>query len=77
MASLNLKADDREKWPDIFKRLRVQGFGDFFIRDKYLIVKAPFIESYEIWGGLLEGLLGVRLDSKTSVAPFVFEIVEG
>ena len=32
-ASLNLEAAQREKWPDVLKRLRVQGFGDFYLRD--------------------------------------------
>jgi len=75
-ASLDLKTTDKDKWPEVFKRLRVQGFGDLYIKDKYIIVKAPFIDSFEVWGGFLEGLLGVKLDAKTVSAPFVFEIVE-
>jgi len=75
-ASLNLRADNREHWKEIFKRLRVQGFGDFYIRDKYIIIKAPFIDKHEVWAGFLEGLLGVKLDPKSSVAPFVFEVLE-
>ena len=75
-ASLNIRADEPKDWPDVFKRLRVQGFGDIYLRDKYIVVKAPFIDSFEVWGGLLEGLLGVRLDAKTVSSPFVYEIVE-
>jgi hypothetical protein len=76
-ASLGLKTTEKDKWPEVFKRLRVQGFGDVYLRDKYIIVKAPFINSFEIWGGFLEGLLGGKLDAKTVAPPFVFEIVEG
>jgi len=74
-ATLNLRVTDREKWPDVFKRLRIQGFGDFYLRDKYLILKAPFINDHEVFAGLLEGLLGVRLEAKTVTPPFVLEIV--
>jgi hypothetical protein len=28
----------------VFERLRVQGFGDFFLKDKYLLLKTPFID---------------------------------
>ena len=74
-ATLNLKTTDREKWLDVFKRLRIQGFGDFYLRDKYLILKAPFINNQEIFAGFLEGLFGVRLEAKTVTPPLVFEIV--
>jgi len=73
-ATLGVSAADREKWLEVFKRLRVQGFGDFYIKDKYIMIKAPFISEAEIWAGFLEGLLGVELDIKTFTAPFVFEI---
>jgi len=75
-ASLNFNTEDRKRWEEVFKRLRVQGFGDFYMRDKYIIVKAPFIDKHEVWAGFLEGLLGVKLDSKSSTAPFVFEVLE-
>ena len=74
-ASINLEATNREKWPDVFKRLRVQGFGDFYLRDKYIIVRAPFINNPEVWGGFLESLLGVRLEARTLTPPLIFEIV--
>lgn len=73
-ATLGISAADREKWQDVFKRLRVQGFGDFYVKDKYILIKAPFISEPEIWAGFLEGMLSVELDIKTSTAPFVFEI---
>ncbi|MGC8939036.1 MAG: hypothetical protein ACP5IM_03715 [Candidatus Bathyarchaeia archaeon] len=73
-ATLGIQATNREKWQEIFKRLRVQGFGDFFLKDKYILIKTPFITESEIWAGFLEGLLNVKLDVKTSTPPFVFEV---
>jgi len=75
-ATLGIQTANREKWQDVFKRLRVQGFGDFYLKDKYILVKAPFITHCEIWAGFLEGLLAIELDIKTSSSPFVFEIKE-
>jgi hypothetical protein len=75
-ATLNLETTNREKWDDVLKRLRIQGFGDFLLRDKYFIIKAPFINNAEVLCGFLEKLLGVNLGVRTSSAPFVFEIVE-
>jgi len=74
-ASINLDATNREKWPDVFKRLRVQGLGDFYLRDKYIIVRSPFISNPEVWGGFLESLLGVRLEVRALTPPLIFEIV--
>jgi hypothetical protein len=75
-ATLGIETINREKWPAVFKRLRVQGFGDFYLKDKYILIKAPFIGESEIWAGLLEGLLDVKLDVKTNAPPFVLEIKE-
>jgi len=75
-ATLNLETTNREKWNDVLKRLRVQGFGDFYPRDKYFLIKAPFISNAELLCGFLEKLLGVNLEVRTPTAPFVFEIVE-
>lgn len=72
--TLGVQASSREKWQDVFKRLRVQGFGDFYLKDRYILVKTPFINEPEIWAGLLETLLSIELDVKTSTAPLVFEI---
>jgi hypothetical protein len=58
----------------VFKRLRVQGFGDFYLKDKYILIKTPFIGDAEIWAGILEGLFEIELDMKTTVPPLVFEI---
>jgi len=75
-ATLNLETVKREKWQDVFKRLRVQGLSDIYLRDKYLVLKAPFIHNPEVLRGFLESLLGVNLEPKTLVPPLVFEIVE-
>jgi hypothetical protein len=73
-ATLGIQTANTEKWQEVFKRLRIQGFGDFYLKDKYILIKAPFISEPEIWAGFMEGLLDVKLDIKTSTAPFVFEI---
>jgi len=75
-ATLNLETTNREKWDDVFKRMRVQGFGDFYLKDKYFIIKAPFINNAEVLCGFLEKLLNVELEVRTSAAPFVFAVVE-
>lgn len=72
--TLGLQAAQRENWESIFKRLRVQGFGDFYLKDKYLLIKTPVIIDSEIWEGILEGLLDIELDMKTTAPPLVFEI---
>jgi hypothetical protein len=73
-ATLGIQTTNREKWQEVFKRLRVQGFGDFYLKDKYILIKAPFINEPEIWAGFLEGLFATDLDIKTTAPPFVFEI---
>jgi len=72
--TLGLQSVQRENWERIFKQLKVQGFGDFYLKDKYLLLKTPFIGHPELWEGLLVGLFEVELDMKTSVPPLVFEI---
>jgi hypothetical protein len=75
-ATLGIQTANREKWQEVFKRLRVQGFGDLYLRDKYILIKIPFINETDIWAGFLEGLLNIELDVKTSSPPLVFEIKE-
>jgi len=75
-ATLGIQTVNREKWQEVFKRLRVQGFGDLYLRDKYILIKTPFISETDIWAGFLEGLLNIELDVKTSSPPLVFEIKE-
>jgi hypothetical protein len=64
----------QESWENVFKRLKVQGFGDFYLKDKYIMIKAPFIGYAEIWAGILEGLFEIELDVKTTAPPLVFEV---
>jgi len=75
-ATLNIDAADREKWPEVFKRLRVQGFGDFYLRDRYIIVRTPFINNTEMFCGFMEGLLTAKLRPKTLTPPLIFEITD-
>jgi len=75
-ATLGIQTADHEKWQEVFKRLRVQGFGDFYIKDKYILIKTPFISETDIWAGFLEGLLNTELDVKAASPPLVFEIKE-
>ena len=72
--TLGLQTTKQENWENVFKRLRVQGFGDFFLKDKYILIKTPFINDPEIWAGILEGMFEIELDMKTSAPPLVFEI---
>jgi hypothetical protein len=74
--TMGIQTEQREKWADVFKRLRVQGFGDFYLKDKYILIKTPFINESDIWAGLLEGLLGIDLGIKTTSSPLVFEMKE-
>ena len=73
-ASMDIETTKRERWVDVFKRLRVRGFGDLYLKDKFVIIRTPFISHSEVWGGFLESLLGVTLDAKTLTPPLIFEI---
>ena len=75
--TLDLQTIKSENWENVLKRLKIQGFGDFYLKDKYLLAKTPFITESEILTGLLEGLLDVELDKKTNVPPIVFEVKKG
>ncbi len=72
--TLDLPAITRETWDNVFRRLGVQGLGEFYTKDRYLLVKTPFINDPEILTGLLEGLLEVELDLKNTVPPLIFEV---
>jgi hypothetical protein len=69
-------AAKQENWESVFRRLNVQGFGELYLKDKFLLIKVPFINDYEIWKGLLEGLLNVKLETRNNVPPLVFEIMK-
>jgi hypothetical protein len=72
--TLDLKAITPEAWDCVFKRLQVQGFGEFYTKDKYLLAKTLFLNEPEILAGILEGVLNVQLDLKNTIPPLVFEI---
>lgn len=73
-STLGVDASKQENWAQVFKRIKVQGLGDIYQRDKFLLIKNPVINDAEIWRGILEGLLGVGLETRNSMVPLVFEI---
>jgi predicted phosphoadenosine phosphosulfate sulfurtransferase len=73
-STLGIEASEQENWEKIFERLKVQGFGDFYLKDKFLLLKTPFINDWEIWKGIMEKLLSVELETRNSVPPLVFEV---
>jgi hypothetical protein len=73
-STLGIDAGKQENWEAVFRRLKVQGFGDFYLKDKFLLLKTPFIHDCEIWRGIMEGLLSVELETRNSVPPMVFEL---
>jgi hypothetical protein len=73
-STLGIEANETENWEKVFEQLKVQGFGDFYIKDRFLLLKTPFIHDVEIWKGMMEGLLSVELETKNSMPPLVFEI---
>ncbi len=73
-STLGLDTCVQENWQAVFKRLKVQGFGDFYLKDKFLLLKNPFISDCEMWRGILERLLNIELETRNSVPPMVFEI---
>jgi hypothetical protein len=75
--TLDLQTITPANWENVFKRLRVQGFGDCYLKDKYLLAKTPFISESEIFAGILEGLLDIELDMKNMTPPLVFEVKRG
>jgi hypothetical protein len=75
-ASIDIETSEKERWPEVLKRLRVQGFGDFYVKDKFVIIRTPLISNSEFLGGFLESLLGIKLESRTRTPPLVFEIVK-
>jgi len=73
-STLGLDAGQQENWEKIFERLKVQGFGDFYLKDKFLLLKTPFINDCEVLRGIMEGLLSLELETRNSAPPLVFEI---
>jgi hypothetical protein len=74
MQTLDAETQNTQNWNTVFKRLSIQGFGDFYQKDKYLLLKTPFLSDPQIWEGLIEGLLEIKVETRNSVPPLVFEI---
>ena len=74
-ASMDIETATKAKWEVVFKRLRVQGFGDFYLKDKFVIIRTPLISNAEFLCGFIESLIGVTLEVRTLTPPLVFEIV--
>ncbi|MFB3889793.1 MAG: hypothetical protein ACE14S_09905 [Candidatus Bathyarchaeia archaeon] len=70
----DLQIAKADNWKTVFERLKVQGFGEILLKDKYLLTRMPFITESEVLAGMLEGLLSVELTTKSSVPPIIFEI---
>ncbi|MDI9576696.1 MAG: hypothetical protein IAX22_01625 [Candidatus Bathyarchaeota archaeon] len=75
-STLGVDATKQENWEAVFRRLKVQGFGDFYLKDKFMVLKTPFINDCEICRGIMEGLFSVELETRTAVPPLVFELVK-
>ncbi len=73
-ASFGIQTAQRENWLEVFKRLKIQGFGDLNLKDKYILIKSPIINEVEVWAGLLQELLKTELQIKTYSPPFIFEV---
>ena len=73
-STIGIESSEQSNWEKVFERLKVQGFGDFYLKDKFLLLKTPFINDCEIWKGILEGLLVIELETRNSAPPLVFEI---
>ncbi len=73
-STLGVESSEQANWEKVFERLKVQGFGDFHLKDKFLLLKTPFINESEIWRGIMEGLLDVELETRNSLPPLVFEL---
>jgi len=74
-ASIDIETTNRERWPEVFKRLRVQGFGDFYLKNKFVIIRTPLISNSEFLCGFIESLLGISLEARTLTPPLVLEII--
>jgi len=73
-STIGVKSTEQANWERVFERLKTQGFGDFQLKDKFLLIKTPFIHDCEIWRGMMEGLLDIELETRNSVPPLVFEV---
>ncbi|MDR0318543.1 MAG: hypothetical protein LBI09_00710 [Nitrososphaerota archaeon] len=72
--TLGIASSKQENWEIVFERLSIQGFGYFSLKDKYLLIRAPFFSDPVLWEGILDSLFDVKSETKNATAPFVFEL---
>jgi hypothetical protein len=72
--TIGVDASKQENWAKVFERLSVQGFGHFSLKDKYVLIRAPFLNEALILEGMLESIFDIKLETKNFVPPLVFEI---
>ncbi len=41
-STIGIEANEQSNWEKVFERLKVQGFGDFYLKDKFLASKNSF-----------------------------------
>ncbi|MCW4021536.1 MAG: hypothetical protein ACOWW1_01370 [archaeon] len=75
-ASMDIETSNKEKWVDVFKRLRIQGFGDFCLKDKFIITRTLLISNSKFLWDFIEILIGEILEVRTASLLLVFELVE-
>ncbi len=61
---------------ETLKQVSVLGFGDFEGKDEIIITKNPFLIKADMLVGFLEGLLGIKLEAKTTSPPMIIQIVK-
>jgi hypothetical protein len=75
-ASMDIETSNKGKWIDVFRRLRVQGFGDFCLKDKFMIVRTLLISTSNFLCDFIRSLIGEILEVRTASPLLVFELVE-
>lgn len=73
-AEMNLETGKPDSWPRILQRLRIFGYGDIVVKERFLVVKNPYIGNLNLLGGFLEGLLQCTLETRNTAPPVVFEL---
>jgi len=72
---IHVDASKSENWEEAFKQLSVQGLGCFELKDKYLLLKESFFNEPLLLEGIIEGLFGIKVQTKTLTSLIVFEII--
>ena len=74
MVDKKIDSKKPENIAETLKQVSVLGFGDFKGEDEIIITKNPFLVKPEMLVGFLEGLLGLKLEAKTSSPPMIIQI---